>query len=387
MEQKMALKVCQLCAVDFTLKHFLLPLIDGMEKEGWTVISVCSDGPYIGNLRKKGYNIETVYIARNYNLFQHLKSILVLTRFFKEQEFDIVHVHSPIAALVARLAARFASVSVVIYTAHGFYFHDEMMSLKRSVFLFLEKWAGKYTNILFTQSAEDAACAIQENLLPQGLVHTIGNGVNPQKFNPRKIGNRIKIRNKLGIQDDTFVIGIIARLVEEKGICEFLEAAMQASDENDKLCFLVIGARLESDHAKDVISKIKLAKDNHEGKILFLGQRTDIPELLSAMDVFCLPSWREGMPRSIIEAMMMERAVIATNIRGSREEVIDDETGFLLPTRDVIKLKNQFLYCARNTEKIRNMGKAGRLRALRYFNEKNVVEKQIELIKDFIKNR
>ena len=53
----MALKVCQLCAVDFTLKHFLLPLIDGMEKEGWTVISVCSDGPYIGNLRKKGYNI------------------------------------------------------------------------------------------------------------------------------------------------------------------------------------------------------------------------------------------------------------------------------------------------------------------------------------------
>lgn len=383
----MALKVCQLCAVDFTLKHFLLPLIDGMEKEGWTVISVCSDGPYIRKLQKKGYNIETIYIARSYNVFQHFKSILALTRFFKEQEFDIVHVHSPIAAFVARLAARFASVSVVIYTAHGFYFHDEMMPLKRSVFLFLEKWVGKYTNILFTQSAEDAACAIEKNLLPQGLIYTIGNGVNPQKFNPKKIGNGMKIRNKLGIQDDAFVIGIIARLVEEKGICEFLEAAMQASDENDKLCFLVIGARLESDHAKGVNSKIKVAKDNYDGKILFLGQRTDIPVLLSAMDVFCLPSWREGMPRSIIEAMMMEKPVIATNIRGCREEVIDNETGFLVPTKDVTKLKNQFLYCSRNTKKIRKMGKAGRLRALRYFDEKNVVEKQVELIKAFIKNR
>ena len=113
-------------------------------------------------IAKKGYNIETIYIARSYNVFQHFKSILALTRFFKEQEFDIVHVHSPIAAFVARLAARFASVSVVIYTAHGFYFHDEMMPLKRSVFLFLEKWVGKYTNILFTQSAEDAACAIEK---------------------------------------------------------------------------------------------------------------------------------------------------------------------------------------------------------------------------------
>ena len=140
----------------------------------------------------------------------------------------------------------------------------------------------------------------------------------------------MKIRNKLGIQDDAFVIGIIARLVEEKGICEFLEAAMQASDENDKLCFLVIGARLESDHAKGVNSKIKVTKDNYDGKILFLGQRT-IPVLLSAMDVFCLPSWREGMPRSIIEAMMMEKPVIATNIRGCREEVIDNRAGFLVP--------------------------------------------------------
>jgi len=225
----MALKVCQLCAVDFTLKHFLLPLIDRMEKEGWIVISVCSDGPNIAELRANGYNIEPVYIERSFNLFRHFKSVLVLTRYFKQQQFDIVHVHSPIAALIARIAAHLASVPTVIYTAHGFYFHDEMPTLKRSVFLWLEKWAGQFTDILFTQSREDAEIAKLEKLVPENAVYAIGNGVDPEKFNPKKIGNGMKTRKSLGIPNDAFVIGIIARLFQEKGICEFLDAAIQAA--------------------------------------------------------------------------------------------------------------------------------------------------------------
>lgn len=383
----MALKVCQLCAVDFTLKHFLLPLIDRMEKEGWIVISVCSDGPNIGELRASGYNIKPVYIERSFNLFRHFKSVLVLTRYFKQQQFDIVHVHSPIAALVARIAAHLASVPTVIYTAHGFYFHDEMPALKRSVFIWLEKWAGQFTDILFTQSSEDAEIAKLEKLVPENAVYVIGNGVDPEKFNPNKIGNGMKTRKSLGIPDDAFVIGMVARLVQEKGICEFLDAAIQAADENDKIYFLIIGTRLESDHAQEVSSTINTAKEKLVNRVKFLGQRKDIPELISAMDVFCLPSWREGMPRSIIEAMMMGKPVIATNIRGSREEVIDGKTGYLVPTRNANLLKAKFLFCTAHHEEMKKMGQAGRKRALKNFDEHKIVETQINLIKNSIANK
>lgn len=383
----MALKVCQLCAVDFTLKHFLLPLIDRMEKKGWIVISVCSDGPNIAELSASGYKIKPVYIERSFNLFQHFKSVLVLTRYFKQQQFDIVHVHSPIAALIARIAAYLASVPTVIYTAHGFYFHDEMPRLKRMVFLWLEKWAGQFTDILFTQSLEDAEVAKLEKLVPKNAIYAIGNGVDPGKFNPQKFGNGAKIRKSLGIPDNAFVIGMIARLVQEKGICEFLEAATQAAVENDKIYFLVIGTRLDSDHAQEVSNTISAVKEKLANRLMFLGQRKDVPELISTMDVFCLPSWREGMPRSIIEAMMMGKAVIATNIRGSREEVIEGKTGYLVPTRNSKLLKEKFLYCATHREEMKKMGEAGRERALNHFDEHKIIEKQITIIQSHIADK
>ena len=122
----MGLKVCQLCAVDFTLKHFLLPLVDGMRDAGWEVTAVCSDGPAIAGLRERGYDIETVRIERSFNLFRHIGSTRVLIRVFRARRFDVVHVHTPVAALIGRVAARIAGVPTVVYTAHGFYFHDEI---------------------------------------------------------------------------------------------------------------------------------------------------------------------------------------------------------------------------------------------------------------------
>ncbi len=117
-----ALKVCQLCAVDFTLDHFLLPLIDGMRHAGWTVIAVCSDGPRVTSLRERGYCVRTVPIARSLNPLAHVRALARLVRLFRREQIDIVHVHTPVAALLGRLAARIARVPLAIYTAHGFYF-------------------------------------------------------------------------------------------------------------------------------------------------------------------------------------------------------------------------------------------------------------------------
>lgn len=374
------LKVCQLCAVDFTLKKFLLPLIDGMRSRGWTVISVCSDGPYVSDLREKGYKINTIPIARSMNPFKAVLSLFALIRFFKRERFDIVHTHTPIAALIARLAASFCGVPLVIYTAHGFYFHDDMPGFKRSCFVFLEKFGGYFTDLLFTQSAQDAADAVNECIAPSGKVMFIGNGVDITRFNPDSVGSGEQMKLAIGIPKNAFVVGFIGRRVREKGLGEFLKAMILLSDRYPHLWTLVIGDRLDSDHAKGIEQDFKDAREILGSRLVSLGLRDDIPQLISAMDLFCLPSWREGMPRSIIEAMMLSKPVLATDIRGSREEVVSEETGLLVPLRSpeaLAKAAERFLCNQRWTDQL---GRAGRKRALALFDERKVIELQLDRI-------
>lgn len=378
----MGLRVCQLCAVDFTLEHFLLPLIDGMRDAGWEVTAVCSDGPAIPRLRERGYDIETIHIERSFNLLRHIGSIHALVKLFKVRHFDVVHVHTPVAALIGRIAARIAGVQTVVYTAHGFYFHDEMSAWKRRIFVWLEKLGGTCTHLLFTQSEEDARTAEIERLAPPGRILAIGNGVNPALFDPDKVSDGRAMRQQLGIPDGAFVVGIIARMVREKGVGEFLQAAIAVAAKNQSVCFLMVGERLNSDHAGNVAVELVQATSVLASRLIVTGARSDIPELLAAMDVFCLPSWREGMPRTIIEAMMMSRPVVATNIRGSREEVVPGETGYLVPTRDPQALAEAFLRCAADIGAMREMGMRGRQRALQLYDERRVVALQIKQIKD-----
>uniref|UniRef100_Q47GK3 Glycosyl transferase, group 1 n=1 Tax=Dechloromonas aromatica (strain RCB) TaxID=159087 RepID=Q47GK3_DECAR len=380
----MGLRVCQLCAVDFTLKHFLLPLIDGMQNHGWEVTAVCSDGPEIPGLRARGYTVDTIPISRSLNVFRHAVSVVRLAAYFRQQRFDILHVHTPVAALVARMAAFLARVPVVVYTAHGFYFHDEMPSWKRRLFVSLERFAGRFTNLLFTQSAEDAETAVQEGISPAGDTLAIGNGVDAGRFDPSVIGAGGEMRRALGIPEEAFVIGIIARQVIEKGIMEFLEAAIAAAGKNQEIHILMVGERLASDHAGDVEAELERAGAALGKRLVATGARKDIPELLAAMDVFCLPSWREGMPRTIIEAMMMGKAVIATDIRGSREEVVPGETGLLVPTRSPEALAEAFLALAGDRQKVVSMGLKGRERALALYDEAQVVALQIRRIEQLL---
>lgn len=380
----MGLRVCQLCAVDFTLKHFLLPLIDGMQNHGWEVTAVCSDGPEIPGLRARRYTVDTIPISRSLNVFRHAVSVVRLAVYFRQQRFDILHVHTPVAALVARVAAFLARVPVVVYTAHGFYFHDEMPSWKRRLFVSLERFAGRFTDLLFTQSAEDAETAVQERISPAADTLAIGNGVDAGRFDPSVIGDGRAMRRALGIPDNAFVIGIIARQVIEKGIMEFLEAAIAAAGNNTEIHILMVGERLASDHAGDVEAELERAGAALGKRLVATGARKDIPELLAAMDVFCLPSWREGMPRTIIEAMMMGKAVIATDIRGSREEVVPGETGLLVPTRSPEALAEAFLTLAGDRQKVALMGLKGRERALALYDEAQVVALQIRRIEQFL---
>lgn len=373
------MKICELCAVDFTLYHFLLPLMRGLRAAGHETIGVTSDGVLLGEVRAEGFRVEVSPLARSYNIAHHLYAIGALVALFRRERFDVVHVHTPVAALIGRIAAALARVPRVVYTAHGFYFHERMPAWKYRIFVALEWLGGRFTDVLFTQSAEDADTARRLGLCRTGTVVAIGNGSDPAIFRPAGPDDpeRMGLRQAGGTPAATPVIITVGRLVAEKGYPELI-AAMRCVEAE----LWVVGERLASDHADSIKAAIRDATDDPvlRRRIRFLGYRSDVAALLRAADVFVLASHREGMPRSIIEAMLTGLPVVATDIRGAREEVVVDETGYLVPVNDETSLAAALNRLATDPMLRARFGAAGLARARAIYDEAKVVQRQIEAL-------
>jgi len=376
------MKICELCAVDFTLQHFLVRLMTALAASGHEVVGVCSDGPYVAGLRARGFRIEPVEIARSMNPAAHLGSYRRLVALMRRERFDLVHVHTPVAALLGRLAAWRARVPRIVYTAHGFYFHDGMPGWQRAIFLTLEWLAGRVTDLLLTQSAEDAATARRWGLCRGGRVEAIGNGVDVARFHPlTDPAERAALRASLDTPPDAVVILMTGRLVAEKGHPELVEAMRQV----DAMLWIA-GERLPSDHAGSIDAALAAAASDPvlRRRVRLLGHRADMPALLRAADIFTLPSHREGMPRSIIEAMACGLPVVATNIRGAREEVVQGadaaSTGALVPVRDPAALAAALNRLVADPALRAHQGAAGRARAVELYDEDKVVARQLALL-------
>ena len=371
------MKICQLCAVDFTLYHFLLPLMRGMAACGHEVVGVCGDGPLVAKVRDAGFRVETLPIARSFTVHRHVHSYRAMVRLFRRERFDMVHVHTPVAALLGRLAATRVGVPTIVYTAHGFFFHDRMPALRRGLFIALEWIGGRFTHILFTQAEEDAATARRLGLCRGGVIEAIGNGVDPAHFVSAGAPDRARLRDALGVPWETIVVVAVGRLVAEKGYPELIEAMRGVEGE-----LWIVGERLASDHASAIDDALHAAERDRalRGKIRPLGYRADIARILNAADIFALPSHREGMPRSIIEAMFAGLPVVATDIRGSREEVVDGETGILVPVSDEVALARALQTLAADAMLRRRYGDAGRKRAALLYDEAEVIRRQLRML-------
>ncbi len=368
------MKIAQLCAVDFTLYHFILPLMRALREAGHEVVGIASDGPFMAKIRAEGFRVEPVTIERSFNFLRHFGSARRLKALMKRERFDIVHVHTPVAALVGRWAAWRAGVRRIVYTAHGFYFHDRMAWPKRAPFVALEWLAGRITDVLFTQAEEDAATA-RRLRLARGPISAIGNGVDPSRFHPaRDAAERRTLRAELGAGDDDVVVLMVGRLVAEKGHVEMIEGMRRV-----EATLWVVGDRLASDHAGPVDAAVRAAESDPvlRQRVRFLGYRADVPALLRAADIYCLPSHREGMPRSVIEAMMAGLPVVGTDIRGTREEVVEGVTGTLVPVNDAGALAAALGRLAADPRLRAAWGGQGRERALRLFREDLVIARQL----------
>jgi len=376
------MKIIEVCAIDATMKSLLGELNIGIKSEGYDLTCVCSKGKNTKKLRDDGFNVINLNINRTINPLFNIISLYNLYKLFKKEKPDIVHVHTPVAAALGRIAAKKAEVPIIIYTAHGFYFHKGMPRLKYNIILKIEKYLAKhYTDFIFTQSEEDRKTALENNFIDKSKILTIGNGADIWgEFNPVNIekGKINEIYKEFNLKENDKVITFIGRLVKEKGVIDLLEAFNNINfNYGKKVKLIMVGDIAQNERDKD--TKKKLEKYRNNPNVIFPGHRNDINNILYLTDVFCLPSYREGMPRSIIEAMAMECAVVATDIRGSREEVIDGKTGFLVPVNSINILSDKIKKLVKDDKLLQEMKIAGRRRAEKLFNEKVIVKKQIEV--------
>ena len=376
------LKIIQVSAIDFTMDKLLRRLNELSIEEGYDVVGVCSKGEKTKKLIEEGFNIKNINIDRSIKPISNIKSIIDMYKLFKNEKPDIVHVHTPIAAVLGRIAAKLSKVDSIVYTAHGFYFHENMNKFTYNIFLNIEKVMAKYfTDFIFTQSKEDKDTALENGFIEEDKIISIGNGVDVwSKFNPSNVDllEIEAIRHDLGINKDDKVICFVGRLVKEKGIFDLLEGFNKLRQDNIKL--IVIGDMFQGDRDNETVNKINEFKSNKN--IIFTGVRNDINNLLYISDIFCLPSYREGMPRSIIEAMAMNCAVIATNIRGSREEVIDGITGYLVDLNSPDQIADKLNTLLSNEDLLNTMKIEGRKEAEKVYDEDVVVKKQLEIFEE-----
>jgi glycosyltransferase involved in cell wall biosynthesis len=366
------MKIIEITNVDFSLRHFLLPLMRAIRARGHEVVGACAEGPLLADVRAEGFRVIAIPFVRRVSPLAHLRAFRSLVAILRAEKPDLVHAHMPISGFLARLAARIAGVPTVAYTCHGFLFNHAASSSPRRLLSFVMEWtAARVTDIFLTVSEAEARDARRLHIAASA--EPVYNGRNPNIFRPDPTG-RARIRAELGVPRDRIVIIAVSRLVWHKGYPE-LATAMRAVPEAE---LWVVGERLDSDRGPDMAALLRAAGLGY--RLRLLGYRTDIPALLAAADIFTLPSRFEGLPMSVIEAMLTGLPVVATNISGPAEQVIDGTTGLIVPPGNAAQLAAALAKLVRDPARRAQMGEAGRHRALTCYDETKVLSRTLDLL-------
>jgi glycosyltransferase involved in cell wall biosynthesis len=368
------LRILEVCAVDFTAVKLLAPLMRRLAAEGYAVEFACSAGDGSSELEQEGFRHWAVSLGRGMNPFRHVRGIWQLYRLCRREHFDVVHSHTPGASLDACIAAGLARVPIVLYTIHGFHFDEFSGARKIRLFVGLERLKCRSCTMVFSQSAEDTATAVQLGIVPADHIETIGNGVDTNFLRPPMPEERSAARAALQISEDAFVVAIVARLSREKGWIDLYAALPDVLTALPNAVLVAVSSPVPDEpyplDAQQLLAQLPSAEMKERVRFVSCSPR----QLLWGADLFVLPSYREGMPRSVLEAMACGLPIVATNIRGSREEVVHGETGYLVPLRDPAALGKSIVSLAHDSELRNRMGRAGRKRAEERFDEDRVLD-------------
>ncbi len=366
------MKVLEITNVDFALRHFLLPVMRGIRARGHEVVGVSADGLLLEVARQEGFRVVAVPLSRSISPIAAWRGFRALYTLIRAEKPDLVHAHMPISGFLARLAARLAGVKVVAYTCHGFLFNQAGPPWRRGIGLVMEWIGGRCTDIYMTVSANEAEDARRLGIARNATA--IGNGRDPAIFRPDP-ATRARLRREMAVADGRVVIIVVSRLVRHKGYPELLDA-MRLLPEQAELW--VVGERLGSDHGEDMGPYFE--RSALGDRLRLLGYRDDVGALMAAADIFTLPSHFEGLPMSVIEAMLSGLPTVCTDIPGTREQVLPGETGFLVPVNHAQDLAAALARLVADAALRARMGEAGRQRALALYDEGRVVARTLDLL-------
>lgn len=383
-------RLIHVTTADISLSLLLGPQLRAFSEAGYEVIGASAPGPFTEELESWGIEHRPLqHATRAMAPHKDAGAMAELYRLFRELRPEIVHTHNPKPGLYGRLAARAARVPVVVNTVHGLYALPEDKFAKRSVVYSLERLASICSDAELVQNPEDIATLLKIGV-PSKKIRLLGNGVDLERFRPlnegdpdsieaaaasESEGRREKLRRELGVEASTVICGVVGRLVWEKGYSEVFAAAAALKKQGVDAAFLVIGPT--DPEKSDGVDTTAIAAAEASG-VRFLGMRSDVEDLYTAMDLYILASYREGFPRSAMEAAASGLPVIATDIRGCRQVVEHGQTGLLFPARDAQALTGAILEIIKDPSKRSAMGRRAAAKARAEFDHQRVIDITLE---------
>ena len=382
-------KILQVTSVPLTAQVFLLPLAQALHRVGFTVHFASGPGQEQAVLRSAGFSAYTVAIDRHIAASGNLRALGQLVTLLRKEHYQIVHAHTPVAGLLARLAGRLAGVPTVLYTLHGSdWGHGPT---PRTCLYTLAEWLGaRCTDRVFVLNGQDEQELVERGFYQPTQVTNLGVGgcgVDLARFDPVTLPLDAKeaMRNSLGIPIEVPVIGYLGRTAREKGFLDLLEAFVVVRSGCPAVHLLVAGGSVDGRCGAVGEGEIMAALNGDSDlrqQVHITGWRVDVPELLSAMDVLALPSWREGFGMALAEAGAMKLPVVATRTRGGEEAVAHGESGLLVPAHQPGLLAEALLSILSDPALARRMGQAGQRRAREHFSQQVSLARQLAVYRE-----
>ena len=362
-----------------TLRAFLIPTMNAQKKLGHEVFICAQDSPQAEQLRKAGFEVYTHRMPRDLNLVRMYEAIRNIRRALVEKRIDVIICHTSLGAVVGRIAAWLAGTHRIVYFVHGLACGPAQGPFSWQVRFQVEKALGRLTDAIIVMNDYDERLARRAPLAKSAAgVHRISSmGVDLSTFSTHVTPEvRDRVSRELGIGPDQKLVLCTARLIPEKGVVEFIEAAKQICKRRSDAFFALVGVG-------PLFEKLKrsVERSGMQDRIRVLGWRDDVPDLMQSAHLFALPSYfMEGLPVSIIEAMACGKPVVSTHHKGCEDAVVDQVTGFLVPVKRVPPLVDRIVRLLDDESLRTRLGQAGRRRVEEVFEFEACTRRIVEVL-------
>lgn len=327
----MTRKAAYIATVYAHLAAFHLPFMSDLRDAGFAVHAYAAPDRGREEVAAAGFECRDLPFSRHPLAPGNLRALRMLVARLRRERYDLIHVHTPNASVVCRLAARLAGrpYPQVVYTAHGFHFYDGAPWRNRLLYYPLERFLSRWTDVLVTINREDERRAAAFPVRGRS-VYVPGVGVDLSLYAALGDGERERVRRDFGLAPDDYAVLCIAELNRNKNQGQLIGAIGELRRRGIPAVLLLAGFGREEARYRQLA-----AESGAPQAVRFLGYRRDVPQLLQAADVLALLSRREGLPKALLEGLAAGKPLVATAVRGSRDLVIPGRNGYLVPVGDV----------------------------------------------------